>query len=122
MLQKWVDRLRAGDETARDQLINCCCDRLRLLTRKMLRRYPRVKRWEETDDVLQNVLLRLRRTLSQVKPVSVADFLRLASVNIRRELLDLVKRSCGPPGLGARPSTVQDGRGGGDVTSEMEQT
>ena len=100
-LQFWIDRLRSGDTTARDQLINACCSRLLQLTRKMLRRYPRVKRWEETDDVLQNVTLRLRRTLAQVAPGSVRDFLRLASLNIRRELLDLVKHYYGPRGLGA---------------------
>ena len=121
LIQGWIDRLRAGDETARDQLINCCCDRLRLLTRKMLRRYPRVKRWEETDDVLQNVLLRLRRSLSQVTPASVADFLRLASLNIRRELLDLVKRYCGPQGLAARHSTRHDNPASRETDSDLEQ-
>jgi RNA polymerase sigma-70 factor (ECF subfamily) len=99
-LQHWLERLQAGDTGARDHLINCCCTRLLQLTRKMLRRYPRVRRWEETDDVLQNVSLRLRRTLGQVTPSSVRDFLRLASLNIRRELLDLVKHYYGPRGLG----------------------
>jgi RNA polymerase sigma factor (sigma-70 family) len=101
-LQLWIDRMQAGDESARDHLINCCCTRLLQLTRKMLRRYPRVKRWEQTDDVLQNVSLRLRRTLAQVTPADVREFLKLASLNIRRELLDLVKHYCGPRGLGTR--------------------
>ena len=100
-LQLWIDRLRAGDASARDQLVAASCSRLLVLTRKMLRRYPRVKRWEQTDDVTQNVTLRLRRTLNQVTPESVRDFLRLASLNIRRELLDLVKHYYGPDGLGA---------------------
>lgn len=101
-MQAWIDQLRAGDPSARDQLLNCCCNRLRQLTRKMLRRYPRVRRWEETDDVLQNVTLRLRRTLSQVSPATVRDFLRLASLNIRRELLDLARHYYGPLGIGTK--------------------
>ena len=32
----------------------------------MLRRFPGVRAWEETSDVLQNVLLRLDRTLQAV--------------------------------------------------------
>ena len=100
MIQNWLDRLRAGDESARDQLLNTACERLRQITRKMLRRYPRVHRWEQTDDVVQNVSLRLCRTLAQVTPTDVRGFLRLASLSIRRELLDLVKHYCGPLGLG----------------------
>jgi RNA polymerase sigma factor (sigma-70 family) len=110
-LQLWIDRMQAGDESARDHLINCCCTRLLQLTRKMLRRYPRVKRWEQTDDVLQNVSLRLRRTLAQITPADVREFLKLASLNIRRELLDLVKHYCGPHGLGThyRSNDVEAG-------------
>jgi RNA polymerase sigma factor (sigma-70 family) len=105
LLQTWIDRLRGGDDSARAELVNSACERLRLITRKMLRRYPRVKRWEQTDDVLQNASLRLYRTLEQVAPESVRDFLRLASLNIRRELLDLVKHHYGPQGQGANYAT-----------------
>jgi RNA polymerase sigma-70 factor (ECF subfamily) len=100
LLQNWIDRLRGGDAAARDELLNASCERLRQIVRKMLKRYPRVRRWEQTDDVLQNVSLRLCRTLADVTPADVRDFLRLASLNIRRELLDLVKHYCGPLGLG----------------------
>ena len=100
LMQNWIDRLRGGDAAARDELLNAACERLRQIVRKMLRRYPRVRRWEQTDDVLQNVSLRLYRTLAQVVPADVRDFFRLASLNIRRELLDLVKHYCGPLGLG----------------------
>jgi RNA polymerase sigma factor (sigma-70 family) len=115
-MQFWIDRLKSGDEDARDQLIKACCSRLLQLTRKMLRRYPRVKRWEETDDVLQNVTLRLRRTLVDISPGSVRDFLRLAALNIRRELLDLVKHYYGPLGLGTHHISDHATQGGGDTT------
>jgi RNA polymerase sigma factor (sigma-70 family) len=115
-MQFWIDRLKSGNTDARDQLINACCSRLLQLTRKMLRRYPRVKRWEETDDVLQNVTLRLRRTLADVAPSSVRDFLRLASLNIRRELLDLVKHYYGPRGLGTHYLSDHATEGAHDTT------
>src|SRR5262249_60851175 len=94
-IQKWIDRLQAGDEAARKELLNCACERLTRLTRKMLKGFPRVKRWEQTDDVMQNALMRLYQSLGKVKPPSAADFFRLAALNIRRELLDLAKHYYG---------------------------
>jgi RNA polymerase sigma-70 factor (ECF subfamily) len=105
-IQGLVDRLQAGDESARKELLNCACDRMLLLTRKMLRSFPRVKRWEQTDDVLQNASLRLYRTLEEIRPKSVNEFFRLAAVNIRRELLDLAKHYYGPQGQGANHASV----------------
>jgi RNA polymerase sigma-70 factor (ECF subfamily) len=105
-IQGWVDRLKAGDESARGELLNCACDRLTRLTRKMLHSYQRVRRWEQTDDVLQNALVRLYRSLADVKPAGAADFFRLAALNIRRELLDLAKHYYGPRGLGTNYASV----------------
>src|SRR2546421_12734835 len=94
-IQGWLDRLRAGDESARKELINCTCERLTILTRKMLKSYPGVRRWAQTDDVAQSAAMRLYRTLGEVKPEGVVDFYRLAALNIRRELLDLAKHYYG---------------------------
>jgi RNA polymerase sigma factor (sigma-70 family) len=102
LVQGWLDRLQAGDESARKELINCACERLTRLTRKMLKGYPRVKRWEQTDDVMQNAALRLYRALERVRPASPADFFRLAALNVRRELLDLAKHYYGPQGGGTK--------------------
>jgi RNA polymerase sigma factor (sigma-70 family) len=108
LMRGWIERLKKGDAAARRQLLDCSCHRLLQLTRKMLRRFPRVKRWEETDDVLQNVTMRLYRALSQVTPATVRDYLKLASVQIRRELLDLVRHYYGPLGPGTKHSTQHD--------------
>jgi RNA polymerase sigma-70 factor (ECF subfamily) len=105
-IQGWIARLHAGDLTARDALLGAAGERLRKLAHRMLQTYPRVHRWEQTDDVLQNAMLRLYKTLKDVPPASVADFLRLAALNIRRELLDLCKRYCGPQGMGAHHATI----------------
>jgi len=50
-----------------------------------------VRRWEQTDDVLQNSMMRLYRALAEVIPESLRHFYSLAGVQIRRELLDLAK-------------------------------
>jgi RNA polymerase sigma factor (sigma-70 family) len=113
-IQHWVERLQRGDEAARKELLNCACQRLTELTRKMLKNFPRVKRWEQTDDVFQNAAMRLYRTLGEVRPGDAAEFFRLAALNIRRELLDLAKHYYGPRGRGARHASVA-GVSGPDV-------
>jgi RNA polymerase sigma factor (sigma-70 family) len=106
-IQLRLDRLKAGDESARRELINCACARLERLTRKMLHSWQRVHRWEETADVLQNASLRLYRSLADVKPANATDFFRLAALNIRRELFDLAKHYFGPRGMAAHHATGQ---------------
>lgn len=90
-LQLWLDLLRKGDDRARTELIAHACERLRTLTRRMLRGYPSLRCWEQTDDVFQNAMLRLYRALVDVTPDSLAHFYNLAGQQIRRELLDLAK-------------------------------
>jgi RNA polymerase sigma-70 factor (ECF subfamily) len=113
-IQLRLDRLRAGDESARDELLNIACERLSRLARKMLRRYPGVQRWEQTDDVLQNAVMRLFRALKQIQPASVRSFINLAAVEIRRELIDLARHYGGPMGPGSHhvPQSGSDGSGG----------
>ena len=99
-IQACLDRMAKGDEAARAELLDCACGRLRNLARKMLRNYPGVHRWEETDDVLQNAILRLHRSLQHVPVQTTRDFFAIAALNIRRELLDLARHYYGPLGLG----------------------
>jgi RNA polymerase sigma-70 factor (ECF subfamily) len=106
-IEGWIRRLEGGDAQAREQLLNLASERLTRLARKMLKGFPRVKRWEETDDVLQNTLLRLHRSLAEVRPASTVEFYRLAAVSIRRELLDLAKHYYGPQGLGANYASIE---------------
>jgi RNA polymerase sigma-70 factor (ECF subfamily) len=107
-LQHWVRGLQAGDAAAREQLLLHFSGRFHHLARKMLKGFPGVRRWEETDDVFQNAVLRLLRTLQQVAPPSARDLMRLASAHIRRELLDLHRHYFGPQGAGAHHSTNPD--------------
>ncbi len=104
-----LDRHRAGDDSARPELIRLAQGRFTALARAMLRRYPHVRRWEQTDDLVNAALLRLHRGLAEVKPESVRHFDNLAASQIRRELIDLARSYHGPEGLGAHHHT--DGTG-----------
>jgi RNA polymerase sigma-70 factor (ECF subfamily) len=103
--QRLLDQHRHGDPAARDRLIALAQERFLVLARVMLRRNPQVARWEQTDDLLQAALLRLHRSLAEVKPESVRHLDNLAAAQIRRELIDLARHYHGPEGPGAHHHT-----------------
>lgn len=104
-LRNRLQLLQSGSPNAKAALIEHACERLRMLTHRMLKNYPRVGRWTDTGDVLQAALMRLHRSLDSVKPESAEQFYSLAATQIRRELLDLVKHHYGPEGRGANHQT-----------------
>ncbi len=105
-----LHRLRAGDERARGALIEHASAQLRRLASRMLQGFPGVGRWEQTDDVLQNALIRLHRALAGAAPESSRHFYNLAALQIRRELLDLADHHLGPHGHAPRHHSDGAGR------------
>src|SRR5262249_12936541 len=115
-IDHWLERYRVGDPTARNELLRHSRERLRLLTRRMLRRLPGVHQFEETSDVLQRLFVLLDGTLSAVESPSSRDFFRLAARHIRNLLIDLSRSLFGPRGpgtnqvpLGSVGETILDG-------------
>lgn len=88
-LHALIDRLRQGDQAARDELIRMVQGRLQRLAKRMLGDFPAVRRHTETLGLLDNCLLRMLNALQSVQPASTRDFFRLAAVQMRRELLNL---------------------------------
>jgi RNA polymerase sigma-70 factor (ECF subfamily) len=122
MMHKLIDRMRSGDLAARDELLRSVCGRLEQLARRMLRRFPGVRRFAETDDVLQNALMRLLRALQEVRPDSMRDFFNLAAVQMRRELLDMARHFYSPRGKGAEGGNrLGPAVGGGNVEVVAEE-
>jgi RNA polymerase sigma-70 factor (ECF subfamily) len=88
-LHEMLTRFQRGDVAALDELIRRTSERLERLAGKMLQGFTVVRSQEQTQDVLQNALVRLTRALREVHVPSTADFFRLAAEQVRRELLDL---------------------------------
>jgi hypothetical protein len=101
-IQGCIDRPRAGDTKARDELLAQAADRPTRLTRRLLRDFPGVHLWAQTDDVSQSAASRLCRAVGEVQPPTAADIFRSAAARIRRERLDLARRYSGAHGLDAR--------------------
>ena len=124
-LQAFLDRLNAGDAVGRDRLLAYARDRLLRLTRKMLGDFARIRRYEESDDVLQNALVRLVRRLGAVRVATVAEFFHLAAGEIRRELIDLARHYYGPRGPGRNEASLPEptsSTGGGRLAEPSEHT
>jgi RNA polymerase sigma-70 factor (ECF subfamily) len=117
-----LDLAARGDEQAYDELIDRASDRLLRLTRRMLRKYPHLQRWEETDDVFQNAAIRLHRSLRKAKPDSGRRFFGLATVEIRRALIDLIRHHFGPEGAaGKYQSDIKGSSKGGLLRNEPDR-
>src|SRR5262245_48544219 len=78
-LLQWLERIRAGDLSAREVLLQQTSGRLLRLARKMLRRFGRLRRWVDPEDVLQSATLRLLRALQALQPDSTDRFFGLAA-------------------------------------------
>jgi RNA polymerase sigma-70 factor (ECF subfamily) len=100
-----LERIRAGDDDARGTVIEHTTERLRALARRMLHTNP-LRRWEQTDDLLQQTLVRLDRHLNGSQATSTAAFLSLAALEMRHALIDLVRHYFGPHGLGTHYDTA----------------
>jgi RNA polymerase sigma factor (sigma-70 family) len=96
-----VARLRAGDSKATGLLLAQTCNRLRACTHQMLKGFACVRRFEDTDDVLQQALIKLCKALAKRRPENTTHFYNLASMQIRRRLIELARRHRGPLGIGA---------------------
>lgn len=91
LLHQQIERIQAGNRDAQDELVRAITTRMERMARAMLRDYPNVRRWADTNDVFQNAVLRLLATLRRIRPASTRDFFNLAAVHVRRELLDLAR-------------------------------
>lgn len=115
------DRAQPGSAPLkRDELFREVYVRLEQLARGMLRKFPKVHRWEDTSDVLHNSLMRLLRALDVVQPQSQRHFWALAAEQMRRELIDLARHYQGPLGLGANHLSAAGESGTNDPAQNPE--
>lgn len=87
-----LERLHAGDLSAKEDLFQHAERRLRLHIKKMFHDYPPLQQWLETDDVYQDVHLKLIHLFESIPIHSVEAFFSLATKHTRFVLLDLWKK------------------------------
>lgn len=109
----WVTELQAGRPEAAEPTLRKIIARVEMLARAMFKKFPRVGRFVDVEDVVQSSLIRLLAAFRQVRPNSRQHFYALANDLIRRELLDLIRQYYGPRGEGANvaPAAIGEGEG-----------
>jgi len=103
-----IERLAAGSDDAqslRTELFDITYGRMQTLANRMIRGFPAVRRWDDTADVVQAAALRLHRALADVDLRDPRHLLRLAALQIRRELLDLARKYASPESFVAHHET-----------------
>jgi RNA polymerase sigma factor (sigma-70 family) len=91
-LQSLLDSLRKGHDSALEPLLHHSMNRCRALAHRMFRRHRDLRTLDETDDVLQRAMVRLYRTLAQIRPPTVLAYFGLAARQIRWVLCDLARK------------------------------
>jgi RNA polymerase sigma factor (sigma-70 family) len=76
----------------RDGLVTVAIEHMRAVAHRMVKGFPQVRRWDETDDIVQGAALRLTRSLDDVVPNDTRHLLALVATQVRRELIDLARR------------------------------
>lgn len=94
-LQRCLSRLDGNDPRARSELLEHARRRLALLAQRMFDSYPPLHRREDVEDVLQEAMARLWKSLEEVRPENIAGFMGLAALQIRRALRDLARAHFG---------------------------
>lgn len=88
-------------------LLNQNHEYLQFQVRNILRKNPRLCRWIESEDVAQNILIRMYRCIRN-ENMTIFDqqhFVRLMSTQLRREVIDLYRKHFGPYGMGTQLKT-----------------
>jgi RNA polymerase sigma factor (sigma-70 family) len=94
-LQRCLKGLENRDAAARTELLAFAHRRLKVLAKKMFRRFPTLYSREHSDDLFQEAMIRLWQSLEQVGPTTVAAFMGLATLQMQRALCDLARRHYG---------------------------
>jgi RNA polymerase sigma factor (sigma-70 family) len=109
-----VSQLDAADpetrRSARDRLLSSAIEQLRAVAHRIMKGFPQVRRWDETDDVVQGAALRLARALDSMTPVNSRHLLGLIAMQVRRELIDLARRYGGAESFAYHHETNAVGR------------
>jgi RNA polymerase sigma-70 factor (ECF subfamily) len=106
-VQSALDRFRAGDGQALDDIFARSAQRLEQMARRMLRgSFARVATLEQTADVVQEAVIRLLRALPETPLSSPLEFYRLSARTMRRTLIDFARHHYGPEGSAANRAHV----------------
>lgn len=97
-VEKLLQLLKNGDPNSKIQIIEFSFKRFKKLAKRMIASYPLLRTKADTDDLLQNFIIRLSKAIDSIVPKNSLDFFQLASVLMRNELIDMGRKLFGKDG------------------------
>ena len=97
-VEKLLQLLKKGDENSKIQIVEFSFKRFGKLAKRMITSYPLLRTKADTDDLLQNFIIRLSKAIDSIVPKNSLDFFQLASVLMRNELIDMGRKLFGKDG------------------------
>ena len=93
----------------KEQLLCRFTGRLETIARRELKGFPAVRRWEQTDDVIQSAVLRFLTSIDSLNLESEKHLFNAAAKQIRWTLIDLHRKYTGPDGFASNHETQDEG-------------
>lgn len=120
-IQSSLDRIHELKDVthARSDLLAQAEERIRSIVRREASAYSYVLRWEQEDDIVQEVFLRVLRAVDDAKPRHVGQFFVIVGQHARWATISMIRKHFGPQGqashhhTGAVVPSSPDGAGGG---------
>jgi len=94
-----------GTTVARSDLLEQAEKRIRGIVRREASAYSYVLRWEEEDDLLQEVFLRVLRAVEDAKPKHVGQFFVIVGQHARWATISMIRKHFGPHGIASHHHT-----------------
>ena len=102
VIQSCLQRAKAGDPGAREELITRFSARLREMSRRMVLARHRVTRADQVEGLIRQAANRLESVLAKLTPGSVEEFFRLGAMHLRSELRRLANEHLQPAATDVR--------------------
>ena len=94
-LKRCLERLQGDDPSAKSELLSYASRRLELLADRIFSNFRPLHPFSETDDLLQETMIRLLRSPDDVEPPTIVAFMGLAALQMRRSLSDMARKQFG---------------------------
>ena len=111
-LDKSLIKLRAGDTSMVDVIIDHTAERLRKKAHEMLLGEDKIHRWSETGDIVQDATIRLHRALKTMEQDKLPDnpywYYSLAAKKIRQVIIEMGRKYSGSQGFAKNHDTKDD--------------
>ena len=114
-LKELLRRHHAADPAARRKLVEWVDRWQRDRVSAALNGFPAVRRWHQSGDVLNDLLIRIYEELADWRPATAGEFLSRVGRWVRNRLVDLWRNGYGPSGQAAHYQSFPRATGGGDA-------